>query len=138
MSFVKFICIGDSTPKGDGDIEFANPSSEQIREGIASMDGHHRSYVLLFPTEEPGEIHLSIAGGTQGYFWVSHWNGVEGVQQDLVNPNASSDEEVALDLGEISRRKESELVDLVTAQRVATIYTQTGELAANMLWNRAS
>jgi hypothetical protein len=57
---------------------------------------------------------------------------------DLVNLAAASDEEVRLDLGRVSRSKEAELVDLATAQHVATLHAQTGGLAADMPWKRES
>jgi hypothetical protein len=136
MSFVKVMWMEHSVPDGDGDVETRGPSMAQISDAIVRMDGHFTSYVMLFPTDEPEEIYLVIAGGTQGYYFVSHWDGVESVALELVNPNVTSDEFVDVELGQISKRRASQLVDRETAQRVAMIFAETGELAPDMMWKK--
>jgi hypothetical protein len=137
MSFVKVMWMEHSEPGDNSDIEIQEPSIAQIEEAIAGMNGFSCSYVMLFPSDETSEIYLAIAGGTQGYYFVSHWDGVAGVEIELANPTVTSEEYVDVELGQISRRKACQLVDRDTAQRVARIFAETGKLAAELPWKQA-
>lgn len=138
MTVVKHLWIEENIPNKPGriDVEIEAPSLDQIMDAIARMDGKVTSYVMLFPTEEPGEIFLAIGGGQEGKFIVKHWDGVEGVEHNVINPAVSSDETVEVPMAHMSPRRASEIVDLATAQKVATVFATTGKLAEDVHWEK--
>lgn len=135
MGFVKYMEVERN--HGNDDIGIEQPSLEQIMNAIVSMDGDGSSYVMLFPHEEPEEVYLSIGGGNDGRFLISHWDGINGVEQRVIITSVTSDEFVEVMMVQLTPRRAHEIVDLATALKVATGYHATGQLTTEVSWKRA-
>lgn len=137
MGFVKYMEVERRNP-GNDDICIDHPSLEQILNAIASLDGKVSTYVMLFPNDEdPSEAYLAIGGGNEGRFLVNHWDGVNEVEQRVIDPSVTSDEWVDVMMVQLTERKAPEVVDLATALKVATAYDATGRLTSAVTWKKA-
>ena len=136
--FVKLMWMefNAAKPPVGRDIEVENPSLEQILEGISKMDGAVRSYVMLFPSDQGGEVYLVIGGGNDGRFIVDHWDGIQGIEHHLIDPAITSEDRVDVIMAQPSSRPACEVVDLATAHKVATAYATTGKLAEDRHWKK--
>lgn len=137
MGFVKIMWAEQNLPSRPGDAETVEPSLEQILDAITALDGAVCSYVMLFPSDEESEIFFTVAGGNDGRYVVAHWDGVEGIEHNLINPAVTSDETVVVIMVHPSIKPAKRVVDLVTAKRMATVYATSGKLADDMPWEKA-
>lgn len=137
MGFVKYMEVERRNP-GNDEICIDHPSLEQILNAISSLDGKVSTYVMLFPNDEdPSEAYLAIGGGNDGRFLVNHWDGVNEVEQRVIDPSVTSDEWVDVMMVQLTERKAPEIVDLATALKVATAYDATGRLTSAVTWKTA-
>jgi hypothetical protein len=134
MGFVKYLTVEQRYPGGPGDIEFDDPSLEQILNAISSMDGRVSSYVMLHPGEQDDNIFMAIGGGNEGRFLVCHWNGEQGIEQRVIVPSVTSNEYVDVMMVQLTERLAHEIVDLGTALKVATHFDTTGQLTTEVTW----
>jgi hypothetical protein len=79
-------------------------------------------------------VFLAINGGNDGRYVVKHWNGDTGVEQTLVDPTVTSDEQVDVIVVHPSTYLRREVVDLATARKAATVFATTGKLAEDLSW----
>ncbi len=110
-----------------------DPSPEDLRVGIESLDGHHRSalYLALVPSELG--TYLAVAGGSDNHFLVF----ISAANQwftEAITPNADA---AAIDLVVDGQPGEFTLQQLVTrheAIEAAHHYLSTGQPSPQLTW----
>jgi len=117
-----------------GTERFPNPTWDQIRALLHSLDGHHRT--PLFIGDVDHLYYLDITGGHQGRYLVVVQNGDEGYYT-LVKPIKGSRELGVTTGGMALYRPRAECQTLKTALTVAKTYFQTGKRDSRFTWRKS-
>lgn len=122
--------VKDNNPQKN--IELENPSFDQIIEAVYSLDGNQHSYLMLCPEADSDEM-MVIGGGEKNEYICLYYNGDE---YSLINPNETSNEKVAVFMGQMCIRKKYELVNIQSVLLAVKTYAESGTKDRTLTWKK--